>query len=139
MTLNIYLHFENQCAEAFDFYKDVFNGEVLMKSTFADAPPEMGVPDAHKNRVMHISLKVGDSVLMGSDSMPGQGEKPNAGTNIQLSYAPKSKEEADKVFDKLSSGGGVAKMAMQDTFWNAYFGMCRDKYGFDWMINYSKS
>ena len=45
------------------------------------------------------------------------------------------KEEADKLFNGLSAGGKVT-MPMSDSFWGAYIGMCVDKFGINWMINY---
>lgn len=138
MKLNTYLFFEDQCAAAFDFYKSVFGGEFSVMQTFADGPPEMGVPEADKSRIMHVSLPVGDDVLMGSDTVSNQGEAPITGTNFSVSLDPKSKEEADRIFPKLAEGGETV-MAMQDTFWGAYFGMCVDKFGIRWMVNVDTS
>ena len=67
MTLSIYLHFNGNCREAFEFYRSVFGGEFDVLQTFGDGPADMGVPDDEANNIMHVSLPVGTSVLMGSD------------------------------------------------------------------------
>lgn len=135
MTLSTYLFFDGQCSEAFDFYKSVFGGEFAAHMTYADGPPDMEYDDADKGKVMHVTLPVGSSVLMGSDILKGHGETPRPGANFSMSYDASSKEEADKTFAALSAGGNVA-MPMDTTFWNAYFGMCTDKFGVQWMVNF---
>ncbi len=134
MSLSPYLTFNGNCAEAFDFYKSVFGAEFIVRQTFGDGPPDMGVADADKSKIMHVSLPIGDSVLMGSDTAGDHGPPFQQGNNFSISYAPATKAEADKVYAKLKDGG-IEVMAMQDTFWNAYFGMCTDKFGVQWMIN----
>lgn len=138
MTLSTYLTFDGDCGAAFDFYKSVFGGDFAVRSTFADAPPDMGVADADKGKIMHVSLPVGDSVLMGSDRAGDQGPPFKAGNNFSISYSPKTKKDADRVFLQLAQGGHVA-MPLQDTFWGAYFGMCTDRFGVQWMVNVDQS
>jgi len=135
MTLSPYLTFDGECAAAFDFYKNVFGGDFTMKSTFAEGPPDMGVPEGEKDRIMHVSLPVGDNVLMGSDTTSTHGGPLQVGNNFSISYSAPSREAADRVFAALSDGGETV-MAMQDTFWNAYFGLCTDKFGVSWMVNF---
>ena len=65
MPILCYLHFNGNCREAFEFYRSVFGGEFAMITTFGEGPPDMGVPEAEANNVMHVTLNVGDSVLMG--------------------------------------------------------------------------
>ena len=134
MSLNTYLFFDDNCAEAFEFYRSVFGGEFSYHTTFADAPAEMGVPDGEKDRIMHVSLPVGDSVLMGSDNCSAFGPPKPVGGNFSISYTPATREEADRAFAALLDGGEVG-MPMQDTFWGAYFGQGTDKFGVGWMIN----
>ena len=135
MSLNAYLTFDGNCREAFEFYRSVFGGEFSEFQTFAQAPADMGVPDAEKDRVMHLSLPIGSSVLMGSDSCSAFGPPPVVGTNFSISIVGQSKEHCDETFAKLSDGGTV-KMPMEETFWGAYFGVWTDKFGITWMINY---
>ena len=135
MSLNIYLTFDGNCREVFEFYRSVFGGEFLDVQTYGDAPQDMGVPEAEKGRIMHMSLPVGANILMGSDSSSAFGPPATVGNNFAISIEVKGREQCDAYFAKLSEGGTV-KMPMQETFWGAYFGNWTDKYGINWMVNY---
>ncbi|MYB22473.1 MAG: VOC family protein [Chloroflexi bacterium] len=134
MTLNTYLTFRDTCREAFEFYRSVFGGEFSTLQTFGDGPPDMGVPDEAKDLIMHVSLPVGDSILMGSDANPAADSRPIVGNNFSISYSPPDRDVADRAFAALSDGGEVA-MPMAEMFWGAYFGSCTDRFGIAWMIN----
>lgn len=137
-TVNVYLNFDGNCEEAFNFYKSVFGGELTRVNRFGDMPPQEGMPplsEEHKNRVMHVSLPISkETILLGSDIMPGM-HGFIQGDNYSLSVNTDSREEAEKIFNGLSEGGKIT-MPLQDTFWGAYFGMWTDKYGIQWMVNY---
>ena len=137
MTLNPYLDFDGNCREAFEFYRSVFGGEFMIFQTFADGPPGDMPPmsDEVKRQVMHVSLPVGDSILMGSDSAPWAEGTPVAGSNFSIAFNPESREHADEVFARLSEGGEVS-MPLADMFWGAYFGSCMDRFGIAWQVNY---
>ena len=135
MSLSTYLFFNGTCREAFEFYRSVFGGEFLVISTFGDGPSDMNVPEAEKDRIMHVSLPVGSGVLMGSDSTSAFGPPPVQGTNFAISINGESREHCDEILAKLSEGGTV-KMPMEDMFWGAYFGCWTDRFGIDWMINF---
>jgi PhnB protein len=95
--------------------------------------------DADKERIMHISLPIGDgAVLMGTDSLESLGQKLTLGNNFYICLSPDTKEEADKLFNGLSAGGKI-EMPIQDMFWGAYWGSFTDKFGVQWMINYHKN
>ncbi len=136
MTLSTYLYFDGQCADAFTFYKLVFGGDYAAFMRFADGPPDFKCDDGDKDKVMHVTLPVGDAVLMGSDVAKGYGEPPKLGNNFAISYAAASKEDADKIFASLHTGGGEVTMPMDDMFWGSYFGMCKDKFGVHWMVSH---
>ncbi len=135
MALNTYLTFDGNCREAFEFYRSVFGGEFSVIQTFADGPPDMPGRDELGDQIMHVSLPVGASVLMGSDRGPGAGPELVVGNNFSISIEGQSREHCDEVFGKLSAGGKVT-MPLQDMFWGAYYGMCTDRFGVNWMINY---
>ena len=135
MSLNTYLFFDGNCREAFEFYRSVFGGEYQVLQTFGDGPPDLQVAEEEKDRIMHVSLPVGSSVLMGSDSASGFGPPPAQGTNFAISITAESREHCDEVFAKLSAGGTV-QMPMQETFWGSYFGNWTDRFGVAWMISY---
>lgn len=130
--LNPYLRFTDQAEEAFNFYKSVFGGEFSGIMRWGDNPNAGEFSDEEKKRVMHVSLPVGDSVIMGSDSVEMMGT-PTNGTNFEVAIFPESREDADKLFAGLSEGGKVT-MPMADQFWGDYFGSLTDKFGIQWMI-----
>jgi PhnB protein len=136
--INPYLHFLGNSEEVFSFYQSVFGGEFAMLQRFGEMPgcEEMKLSDEDKQKIMHIALPISDGhVLMATDAVGEHAKDAVIGNNISLSVAADSKEEADKIFNGLSNGGTVT-MPLADTFWGAYFGMCKDKFGIQWMINY---
>lgn len=135
--LNPYLNFAGNCEEAFNFYKKVFGGEFSNITRFKDlempgAPP---TPKGAENKIMHVALPIGDSVLMGSDAPEEMGFKVNMGNNNYISIAPSSRDEATRLFNELSKDG-VVEMPIGDQPWGDYFGSFKDVYGVMWMINY---
>lgn len=134
MKLQPYLSFSGQCEEAFDFYKSVFGGDFLGIMRWGDQK-ECAEMDIDKNWVMHIALPIGDNILMGDDSDGVMGNKIVTGNNVSITIEPDSRDEAARLFNALSEGGKVV-MEMQETFWNAYFGSTKDKFGINWLINY---
>ena len=132
--LNPYVSFNGNAEEAFNFYKLVFGGDFEAVMRWGDNPQCAAMSDADKNKIMHIALKVGDSVIMGSDFVPMGGEEYKDGNNYTVAIAPDSREEADRLFVGLSAGGKVV-MPMSEMFWGGYFGAFGDKFGVKWMIN----
>lgn len=133
-TLNTYLNFNGNTEEAFNFYRSVFGGEFLVVQRYKDSPGCEGMPISDQEKLMHIALPVGGSILMGTDitsPMP----PATFGTGISISVDAISEDEAKRLFDSLSAGGTVA-MALEKTFWNALFGMTTDQFGIQWMVNY---
>ena len=133
MSLNTYLTFDDNCLEVFEFYRSIFGGEFLALMTYRDGPEGMTIPEAELDRIMHVSLPIGSSVLMGSDGCSAFGPPPVVGDNFALSFRADSREHADEIFAKLSDGGSV-KWPMDDAFWGDYFGACTDKFGINWQV-----
>lgn len=141
-TVNPYLVFNGNCEEAFLHYKSVFGGEFPYIGKFKDMPAaEDGgctqVSEKEANRIMHVSLPIGNTILMGSDSTEQSGDVKFGG-NFSVSVNVESTEEADRIFNGLSEGGNVF-MPMDKTFWGAYFGMFMDKFGINWMVNFDQT
>ncbi len=139
-TVNVYLTFEGNCEEAFNFYKSAFGGEFTSVNRFNAMPPQEGMETSEEdgNKIMHISLPISkETALMGSDTAGEWAGKTVFGTNFSISINTDAKEEADRLFNELSTDG-QATMPMADTFWGSYFGMFTDKFGINWMISYDK-
>lgn len=137
-TTNIYLTFNGNCEEAFNFYKSVFGGDFNYIGRFGDMPEteEHKVAEADKNKIMHVSLPIGQSILMGSDIGGEWASTFSLGTNFSISITAESKEEADTIFNALAEGGQIT-MPMNNTFWGDYFGMLVDKFGISWMMSFN--
>ncbi len=135
-AVNHYLNFDGETEEAFNFYRSVFGGEFRELQRFDQMPSENPLPDHLKKRILHVSLPLENgSLLMGSDTMEGYSEPVQKGNNHYISLHTESKEESDEIFQKLSEGGKI-EMKLQQTFWGAYFGSFKDKFGIPWMINF---
>jgi PhnB protein len=135
-TVNPYLNFPGNAEEAFNFYKSVFGGEFAAVQRFKDTPEADRVPEELKEKLMHIALPIGKgNVLMATDALESMGHKVTAGTNFHLSISADSEEEANKLFTGLSAGG-IITVPLAKMFWGAYFGMCTDKFGIQWMVSH---
>ncbi|MDD5318458.1 MAG: VOC family protein [Candidatus Pacebacteria bacterium] len=139
LKINPYLNFPGNAEEAFNFYKSVFGGEFAYLQRYKDVkdlPNADKFSESDKEKIMHISLPIGkENVLMASDSIASMGHPIKIGDNFNLSISTESEKEADEIFGRLAAGGKV-EMALEKTFWGAYFGMLQDKFGIWWMISY---
>lgn len=135
VKLDPYLNFDGTCEEAFNFYRSVFGGEFNGIMRMGDVEG-MDIPEDYKDYVMHISIPLGNSLLMGSDVVPGMGNPLQSGNNNYIYITADSREEADRLFNGLAAGGEI-EMPMEDMFWGDYFGSFKDRFGTYWMIGYS--
>lgn len=129
-----YIAFKGNCEEAIEFYKDRLGAEVLFMQRYGDSPMAGKGPD---DKIMHTSIKIGDSVVMACDNVFEDQNPTTVGNNISLTIGSNDPAAADTMFEKLSDGGSVT-MPMQETFWAARFGMLTDKFGVNWMFNCEK-
>lgn len=138
-TTNTYLTFNGKCEEAFNYYKSVFGGEFTYIGRFSEMPQseEYKVSEADKNKIMHVGLPIGASILMGSDCSSEWASSFKHGNNFSVSITASSKKEADKLFTALAEGGQIT-MPLDSTFWGDYFGMLTDKFGINWMMSYNE-
>jgi PhnB protein len=136
--LHSYLNFAGNAEEAFKFYKSAFGGEFLSVVRFKDFPMEgVTIPKEDEDKIMHMALPIGeDNVLMASDALESLGQQLVLGNNVYVSVHPASREEADKIFNALSQGAEV-EMPIADQAWGDYYGSLKDKFGVQWMVNYS--
>jgi PhnB protein len=135
--INPYIHFNGNAEEAFTFYKSVFGGEFAMVMRFKDLELPESISNVNEaNKIMHIALPIGKhNILMGSDTPEALGVHNLNETRSKISISAESKEEADKLYNGLSVGGQV-EMPIADSPWGSYFGMFRDKYGIEWMVDF---
>lgn len=134
--INPHINFNGNAEEAFNFYKSVFGGEFAKIVRFKDlAGPEFQVAEHEKNKIMHIALPIGKNVLMANDVPEIMGKTNENENRSKISISTESREEADKLFKGLSAGGTI-EFPIGESPWGSYFGMLRDKYGIEWMVDF---
>ena len=134
--INPHINFNGNAEEAFNFYKSVFGGAFTKIIRFKDlASSEFQVAENEANKIMHIALPIGKSILMANDVPEILGRTNENENRSKIVISAESKEEADKLFYGLSVGGKI-EMAISDSPWGTYFGMFRDKYGIEWMVDF---
>jgi PhnB protein len=131
-TIDPYLIFDGNCAEAMRHYERVLGGKLEVLMTQGESPMKDHCAPGDANRIMHARLKVQDRLLMASDSMGGDAYEGQKGVAIAIAYPGTA--EAGKAFDALAQGGQVT-MPMMPTFWAESFGMLTDRFGTSWMVS----
>ena len=129
--LTPYLALNGTANQAIELYQKALGAETLTVSRFADTPGMDAAPE-HRERVMHAVLRIGEAVIMISDTRPD--EPAPVGGNVHIAVDFDDPTELIRRFDALSAGGEIT-MPVQDTFWGAKFGMLTDAYGVQWMLN----
>ena len=135
-SINPHINFNGNAEEAFTFYKSVFGGEFAKVMRFKDlSSPEFPVAEDEANKIIHIALPIGKNILMGNDVPAFMGKTNEHENRSKIAIRAESKEEADKLFNGLSNSGQI-EMPIADSPWGSYFGMFRDKYGIEWMVDF---
>jgi len=138
-TINTYLHSDGNTEAAFNHYKTVFGGEFCTFLRYSEMSGQMDmgqVSEDEKEKIMHVALPIGNgNTLMGADTLKSMQHEIKPGNNFSISITTESREETEKIFNGLSDGGKVT-MPLAKTFWSEYFGMCADKFGILWMVNF---
>jgi PhnB protein len=137
-TINTWINFNGNAQEAFEFYKSVFGGEFTKVVRFKDiASDEFPIPEKEEDKIMYIGLPIGSNTMLIANDVPEVMGRVNERENrSKILVSTESKEEAEKLFDGLSAGGEV-EGPMGDSPWGSYAGMFRDKYGIEWIIEFS--
>lgn len=133
MQIQPYLFFDGRCEEAIEFYRDALDAEVTMLMRFKESPephPPDLVPPGTGDKVMHASIRIGDSIVLASD---GRCEGKPHFQGFSLSLMPVDEAEAQRLFTALADGGEV-QMPLGATFFARTFGMVADRFGVSWMI-----
>ena len=134
--INPHMNFNGNAEEAFTFYKSVFGGEFSKVMRFKDlSSPEFPIAENDANKIMHIELPIGKNFLMANDVPEIMGKTNENENRSKIFIHAESREEADKLFNGLSAGGTI-EGNIGDSPWGTYFGMFRDKYGIEWMVNF---
>jgi len=135
--INPHINFNGNAEEAFNFYKSVFGGEFAKVIRFKDiASPELPIEKKEENKIMHIALLIGkNNMLMANDVPESMGRTSENENRSKIFVGAESREEANKLFSGLSVGGNI-EAPIGDSPWGSYFGMFRDKYGIEWIVDF---
>jgi PhnB protein len=134
--INPHINFNGNAEEAFLFYQSVFGGKFAKVMRFKEmSSAEFPVAENEANKIMHIALPIGNNILMGNDVPEIMGKTNENENRSKISISAESREEADKLFKGLSAGGTI-EMPITDSPWGSYFGMFRDKFGIEWMVDF---
>lgn len=135
--INPHINFNGNAEEAFNFYKSAFGGEfdriVRLKDIASEENP---VAKNDANKILLIALAIGPNMLMGNDVPEVLGTVNERENRSKISVTAASREEADQLYNLLSDGGEI-EMPIGDSPWGSYFAMFRDKFGIEWMIDFS--
>ena len=130
MQVQPYLFLDGRCEEAVEFYRSKLGAKVEMLMRFKESPAPDQNPPGSENKVMHGSLRIGDTTVLVSDGRClGQ---PNF-QGFALSLTAANDGEASRLFSALSDGGQV-QMPLGKTFFASSFGMVADRFGVSWMV-----
>ncbi len=127
---------DGKCKEAMEFYSKCLDAEITAMMTLGESPMAKEMPPETHNLVMHSTLSKNGMMLFSASDM--MRDKATIGDNVGITIDCESEEEIRSIFEKLSQGGEVF-MPIEDTFWDALFGMLTDKYGVEWMLNFPKT
>jgi PhnB protein len=137
--INPHINFNGNAEVAFTFYKSVFGGEFTKIMRFKDiSSPEFTIAEDDADKLMHIALPIGNNTLMGNDVPSFLGTVNENENRSKIVISAESKLEADKLFNGLSAGGSI-EVPISDSPWGTYFGMFRDKFGIEWMVDFDQN
>jgi len=131
MGVSPYLTFAGTCEEAFQFYAQCLGAKLEGLMKFEGSPMAHDVPPGWGGKVMHASLRIGDTSVMGTDPPPDRYQESRG---ISVALGVKTPDEAERIFHALATDGKI-QMPIQKTFWSARFGMVTDRFGVPWIIN----
>ncbi|MDB5222638.1 MAG: hypothetical protein JWN83_1305 [Chitinophagaceae bacterium] len=135
--INPHINFNGNAEEAFNFYRSVFGGEFAKIIRFKDISSDAyQATEKDANKIMHIALPIGKNILMANDVPEFMGKVNENENRSKISVSAESREEADKLFNGLSAGGNI-EVPISDSPWGSYFGMFRDKFGIEWMVDFN--
>jgi PhnB protein len=137
-SINPYLNFPGNTEEAFQFYRSVFGGEFAGMVRFRDfGGNSAGVAEADLDKIAHAALPLGSAnMIMAMDSLDSGPRKFQQGNNVYIVIETESQAETDRLFGALADGGEI-EMPPQKTEWAERYGVCIDRYGVQWMLNYT--
>jgi len=130
MHIEPYLFFNGHCDEAIEFYRRALGAEVTMLMRFKESPDAGQIPPGSDDKVMHASLRIGDTTVLVSDGH-STGKPDFQGFALSITLPDEGKVERN--FAALA-GGGAITVPLAKTFFSTRFGMVTDRFGVNWIV-----
>lgn len=131
-NLTPYLIINDKCEEALSFYKDCFNGQIILLQKYSDIDGYQVSTD-FKTKIAHAEFCADNIHFYASDGFEGQ--KSIIGSNIALSVNFDNQNEQRQTFEKLKIDGTVT-LDFSETSVNSILVTLIDKYGIHWYLNF---
>lgn len=128
--LDAYIHFRDNARQAMEFYQSVFGGKLTF-NTFKEFHASQDPSEDHK--IMHSQLVTENGIHFMAADTPMHMEY-EAGANMSMSLSGEDEKELRGYYDKLSAGGTVV-VPLEKSPWGDTFGMLKDKFGIEWMVD----
>ena len=132
MKLTTYLNYGGNCEEAFRFYEQQLGGTITFLMRYGEIPGGQPPSPDWKDKVLHATLSLGGTELLGAD-IPTYQPMRSAYMTLTLDSTP----ETERIYTVLSEGGEIF-MPISDTFFAHRFAMLRDRFGTSWMLLHPK-
>jgi PhnB protein len=126
-----YLNFQGRCEEALEFYRRVLGAEITALMRFRDSCPGGEGPPVPPDKIMHASLRIGESMILASDCNCAGEQAAFQGFSLSLTAA--DDDAAERLFGALADGGKVMQPLIT-TFFASRFGVVTDRFGVSWMV-----
>jgi PhnB protein len=120
-TATAYLTLDD-CARAIDFYKKAFGAQEMMRM------------DGPAGKIGHAEIKIGDSVIMLADEMPGSGARAPKSVGATTAGIFLYVQDIDSSYKQAIDAGAKADMPPADMFWGDRFGRLTDPFGHSWAM-----
>ena len=110
-----------EAAKAIEFYQQAFGAQLLFVHKMPDG------------KVMHATLKIGDSRLMLADEFPGGTPSPQTvgGSPVVLNIYV---EDVDALWHCAVAAGAKVTMPLANQFWGDRYGQITDPFGHSWAL-----
>jgi uncharacterized glyoxalase superfamily protein PhnB len=110
-------------AKALEFYKNAFGAEELSRQATPDG------------KIIHASIKIGNTPIMMSDVFPGSPAK----SPLELGTSPVTlhinADDVDALWNRAIAAGASVTMPLENQYWGARYGQLVDPFGHHWSLS----
>ena len=110
-------------AKALDFYQKALGAKEITRAALPDG------------RLMHASLKIGDSYLMLCDEFPGAASRAPTSVGVSTSSIHVYTRNVDEMWQKAVLAGMKVIQPLDNQFWGERYGQLMDPFGHVWALS----